>query len=185
MDGVLFRKTPKLSIDSRIIQHELGAKMVYVTSNPTDPANKGYRIWYSVAAHGETSPENPDELCKSFFTKQKKDVIEFDFGYSGKTTYFAVQIENNGKKGSWGPMVSTLIPVPAPFYPLIPAGFQPRQSFPLDIRSALYRFSPWRKTHTDTLPLFPRIFRCGSLPGWIHLHTASASPQHKRGFVHP
>jgi hypothetical protein len=29
---------------------------------------------------------------------------------SGKTAYFAVQIENDGKKGVWGPMVSALIP---------------------------------------------------------------------------
>jgi hypothetical protein len=27
-----------------------------------------------------------------------------------KTAYFAVQIENNGKKGEWGPLVSALIP---------------------------------------------------------------------------
>ncbi|GHV42376.1 hypothetical protein AGMMS49546_20740 [Spirochaetia bacterium] len=36
-------------------------------------------------------PANPDDLRKSFFTKRKKDVIEFDFGDSGKTAYFAVQ----------------------------------------------------------------------------------------------
>jgi hypothetical protein len=41
---------------------------------------------------------------------RKKDVIEFDFGDSGKTAYFAVQIENDGKKGQWWPMVSALIP---------------------------------------------------------------------------
>jgi hypothetical protein len=28
---------------------------------------------------------------------------------SGKTAYFAVQIENEGKKGPWGPLVSALI----------------------------------------------------------------------------
>jgi hypothetical protein len=37
-------------------------------------------------------------------------VIEFDYGDSGKTAYFAVQIENEGKKGTWGPLVSALIP---------------------------------------------------------------------------
>jgi hypothetical protein len=41
---------------------------------------------------------------------RKKDVIEFDYNYSGKTAYFAVQVENGGKKGPWGPMVSALIP---------------------------------------------------------------------------
>ncbi|MDR2053441.1 MAG: hypothetical protein LBP80_08510 [Treponema sp.] len=91
-------------------RHELGIRIVYVTGNPNDPANKGYRIWYSVVAPGETPPSNPDELRQSFFTKRKKDVIEFDFGDSGKTAYFAVQVENDGKKGPWGPLVSALIP---------------------------------------------------------------------------
>jgi hypothetical protein len=81
-----------------------------LTGSPADPANKGYRIWHSVIASGETPPANPGDLRKSFFTKRKKDVIEFDFGDSGKTAYFAVQIENEGKKGPWGPLVSALIP---------------------------------------------------------------------------
>jgi hypothetical protein len=91
-------------------RHELGVKIIYVTGSPNDPANKGYRIWYSVVAPGETPPEKPKDLRESFFTKRKKDVIEFDFGDSGKTAYFAVQIENDGKKGPWGPLVSALIP---------------------------------------------------------------------------
>jgi hypothetical protein len=91
-------------------RHELGVKIVYVTGSPADPANKGFRIWYSVIAPGETPPADPEDLRKSFYTTRKKDVIEFDFGDSGKTAYFAVQIENGGKKGPWGPMVSALIP---------------------------------------------------------------------------
>jgi hypothetical protein len=90
-------------------RHELGVKIIYVTGNPADPANKGFRIWYTVAAPG-APPVNPDELRKSFYTKRKKDVIEFEFGDSGKTAYFAVQVENEGKKGPWGPLVSALIP---------------------------------------------------------------------------
>jgi hypothetical protein len=35
--------------------------------------------------------------------KREKDIIEFDFGDCGKMAYFAVQIENEEKKGSWGP----------------------------------------------------------------------------------
>jgi hypothetical protein len=91
-------------------RHELGVKIIYVTGAASDPANKGCRIWYRVAAPGETPPANPDELHKSFFTKRKKDVIEFEFGDSGKTAYFAVQIENEGKKGPWGPLTQALIP---------------------------------------------------------------------------
>jgi hypothetical protein len=55
-------------------------------------------------------PANPDDLRKFFYTKRKKDVIEFGFGDSGKTAWFAVQIENEGRKGPWGPLVSALIP---------------------------------------------------------------------------
>ncbi|MDR2782936.1 MAG: hypothetical protein LBB48_03695 [Treponema sp.] len=90
--------------------HERGIRIVYVTGEPDDKANKGYRVWYGVIAPGETPPAGPDDLRKSFFTRRKKDVIEFGFGDSGKAVYFAVQIENDGKKGPWGPMVNALIP---------------------------------------------------------------------------
>jgi hypothetical protein len=80
------------------------------TDSLNDPANRGYRIWYSIVAPGETPPANPEELRKSFFTKQKKDLIEFEFGDSGKMVYLAAQVENDGKTGPWGPMVSALIP---------------------------------------------------------------------------
>jgi hypothetical protein len=91
-------------------RHELGVKIIYITGSATDPANKGFRIWYTVVAPGETPPANPDDLRKSFYTKRKKDIIEFDFGDSGKTAFFVVQIENGSKKGPWGPLVSALIP---------------------------------------------------------------------------
>jgi hypothetical protein len=101
----------QVTIETYLVgRHELGVKIVYVTGSPTDPANKGYRIWYIVVAAGETPPANPEDLRKSFYTKRKKDVIEFDFGDSGKTAYFAVQVENDGRKGPWGPLVSALIP---------------------------------------------------------------------------
>jgi hypothetical protein len=103
--------TAQVTIETYLVgRHELGVKIVYVTGSPIDPANKGFRIWYSVVAPGETPPANPDELRRSFFTKRKKDVIEFEFGDSGKYCFMAVQIENEGKKGSWGPLVSALIP---------------------------------------------------------------------------
>jgi hypothetical protein len=103
--------TAQVTLETYLVgRHELGVKIIYVTGSAADPANKGYRIWYSVIAQGDTSPADPDDLRKSFFTKRKKDVIEFDFGDSGKTAYFAVQIENEGKKGPWGPLVNALIP---------------------------------------------------------------------------
>jgi hypothetical protein len=95
--------TAQVTVETYLVgRHELGVKMIYVIRTAADPANKGYRIWYSVVAPGETPLAGPDGLRKSFFTKRKKDVIEFDFGDSGKTAYFAVQIENEGKKGCGG-----------------------------------------------------------------------------------
>jgi hypothetical protein len=103
--------TAQVTIETYLVgRHELGVKIIYVTGSPIDPANKGFRIWYSVVAPGETPPANPDELRKSFFTKRKKDVIEFEFGDSGKNCFMAVQIENDGKKGPWGPLTQALIP---------------------------------------------------------------------------
>jgi hypothetical protein len=103
--------TAQVTIETYLVgRHELGVKIIYVTGSPADPANKGFRIWHSVVAPGETPPVNPDELRKSFFTKRKKDVIEFEFGDSGKQCFMAVQIENEGKKGPWGPLTQALIP---------------------------------------------------------------------------
>jgi hypothetical protein len=103
--------TAQVTVETYLVgRHELGIRITYLTGSPDDPANKGYRIWYSVVAPGETPPVNPEELRKSFYTQRKKDLIEFEFGDSGSTAYFAVQVENDGKKGNWGPMVSALIP---------------------------------------------------------------------------
>jgi hypothetical protein len=91
--------------------HELGVRIEYVTGSADSPANKGYRIWYAVVPAGAEPPKSPEDLTKSFYTKRKRDIITFDFGDSGKTAHFAVQIENeSGKKGPWGPMVSAVIP---------------------------------------------------------------------------
>ena len=103
--------TAQVTVETYLIgRHELGIKIVYVTGDPNDKANKGYRVWYRAAGPGEKAPTDPKELSESFFTKRKKDVIEFEFGDSGKTAYFAVQIENDGKKGPWGPIIPALIP---------------------------------------------------------------------------
>ena len=103
--------TAQVTIETYLVgRHELGIKIVYVTGDPNDAANKGYRVYYKVTVPGSAPPTAPGELIKSFYTKRKKDLMEFDFGDSGKTAFFAVQIENDGKKGPWGPMVSALIP---------------------------------------------------------------------------
>jgi hypothetical protein len=58
-----------------------------------DPANKGYRIWYSVLTPGVVPSTDPQDLRESFFTHRKKDVVRFNDGDNGKTAYFAVQGE--------------------------------------------------------------------------------------------
>jgi hypothetical protein len=103
--------TSQVTVETFLVgRHELGLKIVYVTGNPDDPANKEYRVYYKVVAPGESAPEHPRELPESFPTKRRRDIIKFDYGDSGKTVYMAVQIENGGKKGPWGPMTSALIP---------------------------------------------------------------------------
>ena len=101
----------QVTIETYLVgRHELGIKIIYVTGDPNDPANKGFRIYYKAVAPGSAPPAAPGELIKSFYTKRKKDVMEFEFGDSGKTAFFALQIENEGRKGPWGPLVSALIP---------------------------------------------------------------------------
>jgi hypothetical protein len=90
---------------------ELGFRIVYVSGDPHDRANGGYRVWYRVIAPGETPPAQPEDLRKSFFTRRKWDFIGFDYADSGKSAYIAVQIESGGgEKGKFGPMVSAVIP---------------------------------------------------------------------------
>jgi hypothetical protein len=102
--------TARTAIETCLVgRHQLCVKIIYITGNPADPANKGYRIWYTVVPLGKTPPAGPEDLHKSFYTKRKRDIIAFNFSDHGKAAYFAVQIENEGKKGPWGPMVSALI----------------------------------------------------------------------------
>ncbi|MDR2509226.1 MAG: hypothetical protein LBC77_01125 [Spirochaetaceae bacterium] len=103
--------TAQVTIETYLVgRRELGLKIVYITGGPHETANKGYRIYYRVAGQGEAPPERQEDLNVSFFTKRKKELLEFGTADSGKTAYFAVQVENEGKKGPWGPLVSALIP---------------------------------------------------------------------------
>jgi hypothetical protein len=62
---------------------ELGFRIVYVSGDPHDKANAGYRVWHSVVAAGEAPPATPGELRESFFTRRKRDFIGFDYGDAG------------------------------------------------------------------------------------------------------
>jgi hypothetical protein len=56
-----------------------------MSGDPHDKANASYRVWHSVVVPGESPPAKSEELSKSFFTRRKKDFIEFDYGDEGKT----------------------------------------------------------------------------------------------------
>jgi hypothetical protein len=103
--------TAQVTLETYLVgRHQLGVKIIYLTGSPHDAANKGYRIWYSVIAQGDAPITNPGVLNESFYTKRKKDVVDFDYDDSGKIAYLAVQVENGGRKGPWGPITSALIP---------------------------------------------------------------------------
>ena len=91
-------------------KYELGIRLSLISGSADDTANKGFRIFYSVVAHGEAAPADQEDLRNSFFTKRKRTKIQFKPADSGKTCYIAAQIENDGKKGPWGPMTSAVIP---------------------------------------------------------------------------
>jgi hypothetical protein len=93
-----------------VARHELGLRLVYESGNPDAPANKEYRIWYQVVGPPDAIPQSPTDLHSSFSTKRKKEMMDFGPDSSGKTVYFAVQIENGNLKGPWGPLTSALIP---------------------------------------------------------------------------
>jgi hypothetical protein len=103
--------TAQVTIETFLVgRHELGMRIVYITGSPEDKENKGYRIWYKVVGQGEEAPTNPKQLTELFITKRWKDLLKFQYGDSGKTVYMSAQVENDGKEGPFGPMVSALIP---------------------------------------------------------------------------
>jgi len=103
--------TAQISVETYLQgKYELGVHLIYINGNPDDTANKSFRVFYSVIAHGETPPQEQEELRRSFSITRKRKVIQFKPTDSGKTCYIAAQIENDGKKGPWGPMTSAVIP---------------------------------------------------------------------------
>jgi hypothetical protein len=113
-DTILTRKgnpTAELTVETFLVgRRQLGIRIIFLSGKSDDPANRGFRVWYTVTALGEPVPTAPEELHRSFYTQRKKDLIEFPFDESGRVAHFAVQIENGRKTGPWGPIVSALIP---------------------------------------------------------------------------
>jgi hypothetical protein len=63
-------------------RNQLGVNVVYVSGNPDDPANAGFRIWYTLRGPGEPPSAGPEDLHKSFFTHRKKDLMRALYGPS-------------------------------------------------------------------------------------------------------
>jgi hypothetical protein len=103
--------TAQVAVETHLAgRHQIGVRMVYVSGNPIDPANKGFHIWFRIVRPGETPPQNPDELNDMMATKRHSDLLEFAYGDSGSTVYIAAQVVNGKLKGGFGPMTSALIP---------------------------------------------------------------------------
>jgi hypothetical protein len=91
-------------------RHELGFRIVFLTGDPNDKANKVFRIWYLVQDKSLSAPIGPELLTKSYSTRRMRDIIPFEYQDSGSMAHLAVQIENGNLKGSWGPLISVIIP---------------------------------------------------------------------------
>jgi hypothetical protein len=85
---VIAANLQKRGVPESVLQALTALAGAHVTGSPSELANKGCLIHYSVAAPGKTPPVKPDDFRKSFYIKRKKNIIEFDFGDSGKTAYF-------------------------------------------------------------------------------------------------
>jgi hypothetical protein len=56
-------------------------------------------------------PLSGDELLHHRFTRRRKEPVNFDASESGMTAYFCARYENRkGWWGTWGPVVSAVIP---------------------------------------------------------------------------
>jgi hypothetical protein len=91
-------------------RQQLGIRIEFTFGDPKDKANKGFRVYTAVRKPGESAPVDPKEFVVSFFTMRMKDLVLFEPGDSGSTAYFVVQVENDGKKGTWGQITSAIIP---------------------------------------------------------------------------
>jgi hypothetical protein len=91
-------------------RQELGFRIVFESGDPGDRANEGFRVYRVLVAPGEAPPTAPQETWVSFFTRRKKDGVKFGYTDSGKTAWFAVQIENHGLKGNWGSLTYAMVP---------------------------------------------------------------------------
>ncbi|MHB9293926.1 hypothetical protein Holit_03045 [Hollandina sp. SP2] len=102
--------TAEVTVDAYLAgRHELGIKMIYLTGSPSDPANKGFQVWYKMAPPGGEPVKTSKELTESFYTRQRKDTVVFDYEDSGKTVFRSTGGKRR-QKGPWEPLMSAVIP---------------------------------------------------------------------------
>jgi hypothetical protein len=85
----------------------------------------GYALYISVMPHGGATleqaasakhylrepPKDGEVLRHHVFTRRGRELVAFDAAESGMTAYFCARYENQkGWTGSWGPVVSAIIP---------------------------------------------------------------------------
>jgi hypothetical protein len=92
--------------------YQLTVRIKHIEGTVADPrANYGCRIYYGVYNAGDTPPATGKELRESVFTRQKRELFEFEPEDRGKTAWFCIRYENSrGKAGQWGPLGSAIIP---------------------------------------------------------------------------
>ena len=106
--------------------HLIKLLITHIEGTPPDErADYGYRIYWGVMPHGggtleqaagihhylQKPPVSGDELPQSFFTKRKREIMDFPAETSGMTAWFCIRYENSkGQSGPWGPLFSVIIP---------------------------------------------------------------------------
>jgi hypothetical protein len=95
------------------------------TEPPDSRGDYGYALYRGIMPQGGATleqaasvkhylmkePLSGDELLHYRFTRRKKELVDFDASESGMTVYFCARYENQkGEYGSWGAVVSAIIP---------------------------------------------------------------------------
>ena len=95
------------------------------TEPPDSRGDYGYALYRGIMPQGGATleqaasvkhylmkePLSGDELLHYRFTRRKKELVDFDAAESGMTAYFCARYENQkGDHGSWGAVVSAIIP---------------------------------------------------------------------------
>lgn len=102
--------TAQVTVETFLVgRSQLGIRLIYVSGDPNDRANKAYRIFYKLVAPGEAAPLRASDFPDSFPERRKNFVRDFE-GCSGMTAFFYVRVENGRLIGPAGSITSALIP---------------------------------------------------------------------------